>query len=167
LVAAMLRWCWNIPMPTELDLPAGHYLPHAGPMCLLQRIVAVDEGSLAATTMFGDDNLFCRDGRIGAWVSLECMAQAVAAWAGYQERAADRAPRIGLLLGTRRFDCHRPWLPLDRPLRFEVTREIQLADGLGQFTGRTLDGDEVLATAVITVIAPEDPLAVIRGGAGG
>ncbi len=154
-------------MAAELDLPVGDYIPQAGAMCLLERIVAVDAESLTATTVLREDSLFCRDGRIGSWVSLECMAQAVAAWAGYHERAQGRAPRIGFLLGSRRFDCQQPWLPVACRLRIEVTREIQLDDGLGQFTGRTFDGDALLATAVITVFSPEDPAAVLRGGKDG
>jgi predicted hotdog family 3-hydroxylacyl-ACP dehydratase len=151
-------------MQVDLDLPASDFLPQAGPMCLLERIVAVDDKSLVATTLLRSDSLFCRDLRVGAWVSLECMAQAVAAWAGYQEREKGREPRIGFLLGSRRFDCYRPWLPLERVLRIEVTKEIELEDGLGQFIGRTLDGDDVLASAVITVYSPDDPTVVLAGG---
>jgi predicted hotdog family 3-hydroxylacyl-ACP dehydratase len=132
-------------------------------MCLLERIVAADDQSLVATTVLRPDSLFCRDGRVGCWVSLECMAQAVAAWAGVQERGSGRGPRIGFLLGTRRFECHRPFLPLGELLRFEVQKEIQLGDALGQFSGKTFLGDELLATAAITVFAPDDPAAVLRG----
>jgi predicted hotdog family 3-hydroxylacyl-ACP dehydratase len=132
-------------------------------MCLLERIVAADDQSLVATTVIRSDSLFCRDGRVGSWVSLECMAQAVAAWAGVQERGSGRGPRIGFLLGTRRFECHRPWLPVGELLRFEVQKEIQLGDALGQFSGKTFLGDELLATAAITVFAPDDPAAVLRG----
>lgn len=151
-------------MPVDLDLPAAQFVPQTGAMCLLERIVAADAQSLVATTVLGSDSLFCRDGRIGSWVSLECMAQAVAAWAGYQKRGSGHGPRIGFLLGTRRFQCHRPWLPVDQLLRFEVQKEIQLGDALGQFSGRTFAGEELLATAAITVFSPDDPAEVLRGG---
>jgi predicted hotdog family 3-hydroxylacyl-ACP dehydratase len=150
-----------------LDLPAAQYVPQTGVMCLLERIVAADAQSLVATTVLRPDSLFCRDGRIGSWVSLECMAQAVAAWAGFQKRGSGQAPRIGFLLGTRRFECHRPWLPVDQLLRFEVQKEIQLGDALGQFSGKTFLGDELLAVAAITVFAPDDPGAVLRGEVNG
>ena len=146
-----------------LDLPAAQFLPQTGIMCLLERIVAADDESLVATTVLRSDSLFCRDGRIGSWVSLECMAQTVAAWACFQRRGSGRGPGIGFLLGTRRFDCHRPWLPIDELLRFEVKKEIQLGDALGQFSARTFLGDELLAAAAITVFAPDDPAAVLRG----
>lgn len=149
-------------MPAELHLPAEDLLPQKGEMCLLERVLAADDEHLIATAVFQSSSLFCREGEIGAWVSLECMAQAVAAWAGYQGRQRGLPPKIGFLLGTRRFDCLRPTLPLNRVLHVEIHKEIEVEEGLGQFTGKTCDGDEVLATAVITVFSPEDPAEIIR-----
>jgi predicted hotdog family 3-hydroxylacyl-ACP dehydratase len=154
-------------MPAELDLPAADFLPQTGDMCLLDRIIAADAEMLVATTVFTSKSLFCRDGRIGAWVSLECMAQAVAAWAGYQGFLRGSAPQIGFLLGTSRFDCRRPWLPAEQLLRLKVRKEIQMQDGLGQFTGQTLENDELIASAVMTVFSPADPSAVFRGALDG
>jgi predicted hotdog family 3-hydroxylacyl-ACP dehydratase len=148
----------------ELDLPAVDLLPQKGNMCLLERVLAADDETLVATTRFNSDSLFCRDGRVGSWVSLECMAQAVAAWAGYQQRCRGAAPRIGFLLGSSRFDCQQPWIEVDHLLRIEVKKEIQMDDGLGQFTGRMLDGQQQIASAVITVFSPEDASAVIEAG---
>jgi predicted hotdog family 3-hydroxylacyl-ACP dehydratase len=152
-------------MPTDLGLRAEDLLPQKGAMCLLDRVLAADAEHLIATAVFSAASLFCRDGRVGSWVSLECMAQAVGAWAGYQGRLRGVPPRIGFLLGTPRFDCRRAHLALDRELRIEVTKEIQVDEGLGQFSGRTFDGQELIATAVITVFSPEDPSVVIRGAA--
>jgi len=151
-------------MPAELDLAAEELLPQKGSMCLLDKVILADDERLVATATFRTDSLFCRDGRVGSWVSLECMAQAVAAWAGYHGRQRGAVPRIGFLLGSSRFDCMRPWLELDQTLRIEVQKEIQMEDGLGQFNGLTLDAKGVIASAVITVFSPEDPLAVIQGG---
>lgn len=149
-------------MDTELDLPAQALLPQKGDMCLLERVIAAGEDHLVATTVLRGDSLFCRDGRIGAWVGLECMAQAVAAWAGYQGRQRGQPPRMGFLLAASRFDCERPWLQRDRLLRIEVHRQIQLEDGLGQFTTELFDGAQRLASAVMTVFSPEDPSVVIE-----
>jgi predicted hotdog family 3-hydroxylacyl-ACP dehydratase len=154
-------------MPTDLGLRAEELVPQKGAMCLLDRVLAADEEHLIATAMFSAASLFCRDGRVGSWVSLECMAQAVGAWAGYQGRLRGDTPRIGFLLGTPRFDCRRGHLALDRELRIEVRKVIQVEEGLGQFTGHTYDGQERVASAVITVFSPEDASAVIRGAAHG
>jgi len=154
-------------MPTDLSLVAEELLPQKGSMCLLEKVISADDEGLVATAIFRSNSLFCREGRVGAWVSLECMAQAVAAWAGYHDRQQGKSPRMGFLLGSSRFDCARPWLALDRMLRIEVRKEIQMDDGLGQFTGVTVDEEGMVSSAVLTVFSPEDPLAVIQGGARG
>ena len=151
-------------MMVDLNLQAEGLLPHKGAMCLLDKVIAADEETLVATTVFRSDGLFCRDGRVGAWVSLECMAQAVAAWAGYHGSLNGQPPRLGFLLGSSRFDCARPWISIDRTLRIEVQKQIETQEGLGQFTGRVLDGGDEIASAVITVFSPADPIAVLRGG---
>ncbi|MEO8314373.1 MAG: 3-hydroxylacyl-ACP dehydratase [Pseudomonadota bacterium] len=148
-------------MSGEIDLPAGDLLPQKGEMCLLGRVLYADDERLVATAMFSEGSLFCRNGEVGSWVSLECMAQAVAAWAGYQGRTRGVAPRIGFLLGSSRFDCRSSCIRPGKTLRIEVTKEIQMDDGLGQFTGRTYQDEELLASAVITVISPEDPSSII------
>ena len=153
-------------MSAGLDLPAGDFMPHAGPMLLLERIVAVDEETLVATTRFAPGSLFERDGRVGSWVALECIAQAVAAWAGHHGRQAGEAPRVGFLLGTSRFEVTRPWMSAGAPLRIEISKEIQMDDGLGQFTGHLFEDGERVASAAVTVFGPKDPLQVIGGRRG-
>jgi predicted hotdog family 3-hydroxylacyl-ACP dehydratase len=154
-------------MPADLDLRAEDLLPHKGPICLLDRVIAAGDDVLVATAAFGPESPFCRDGRVGSWIGLECMAQAVGAWSGYQRLLRGVPPRIGFLLGTRRFDCHRPWLALGHVLRIEVRKVIEMDDGLGQFNGQIFDADDEVASAVLTVYSPEDPTAVIRGSVSG
>lgn len=145
-----------------LDLRAAELVPHTGGMCLLDRVLEAGAERLIATAVLKADSLFCRDGQVGSWVSLECMAQAVAAWAGYQGRLRGEAPKIGYLLGASRFECQRSHLPLERELRIDVRMEIQMDEGLGQFSGQTFDGGELIATAVMTVYSPADPKRVIE-----
>ena len=58
-------------------------VPHAGPMVLLDRLLAVDEETLCAEVTIDADTLFCDGREVGAWVGVEYMAQAIAAHAGY------------------------------------------------------------------------------------
>jgi len=144
------------------ELRAAELLPQTGSMCLLDRVLEAGAERLIATAVFSAESLFCRQGTVGSWVSLECMAQAVGAWAGYQGRLRGEPPRIGYLLGASRFQCRRPHLPLERELRIDVRMEIQMDEGLGQFSGRTFDAGELIASAMITVYSPADPAAVIQ-----
>src|SRR5688572_26717078 len=84
-------------------------VPHARPMVLLDRVICADEESLSAEVSIRSDSLFCTAEGVGAWVGLEYMAQAVAAYAGYVAHLRGEAVKIGFLLGTRRYDCNRPF----------------------------------------------------------
>ncbi|HEY0954690.1 MAG TPA: hotdog family protein [Roseateles sp.] len=146
------------------ELPAiTELVPHAGPMCLLDRVLAAERERLSAEVVVPAQGLFSHDGGVGAWVGIEYMAQAVAAWAGWQARAAGEPPRIGLLLGTRRYRCGVPRFMVGQRLRIDIERAYQADNGLGQFDCRIhADGVE-LASATLTVFGPEDPSAFLNG----
>ena len=132
-------------------------------MCLLDRLLAVEGERLSAEVVVPAQSLFSHDGGVGAWVGIEYMAQAVAAWAGWQARAEGHAPRIGLLLGTRRYRCSVPRFAAGQRLQVDIERGYQADNGLGQFECRIhADGVE-LASAQLTVFGPEDPSAFLNG----
>jgi len=147
---------------TEPLPPIAELLPQSGPMCLLHRLLGVDAERLQAEVDIGPDGLFHRDEGVGGWVALEYMAQAVAAWAGWQARQAGRGPSIGFLLGSRRFRSVDRFLP-GQCLRVEVERLYQADNGLGQFDCRVLEGGLTLAQAQITVFGPDDPDRFLKG----
>lgn len=143
--------------------PIADLLPHEGPMCMLDRLFAVDCERLIADVVVPADGLFSRDGHVGAWVGVEYMAQAVAAWVGWQSRAVGQAPRIGFLLGTRRYHCSVPRFAAGQCLRVEIWRNYQADNGLGQFDCTIREDDAMLASAQVTVFGPADPVAFLNG----
>lgn len=146
------------------ELPAiTELVPHAGPMCLLDRVLAAEGERLSAEVVVPAQGLFCQDGGVGAWVGIEYMAQAVAAWAGWQARAAGQPPRIGLLLGTRRYRCGVPRFAAGQRLQVDIERAYQADNGLGQFDCRIQADGVELASATLTVFGPEDPSAFLNG----
>jgi len=143
--------------------PIAELVPHQGPMCLLDRVLAAEAERLSAEVVVPAQGLFCEDGGVGTWVGVEYMAQAVAAWAGWQARAAGHAPRIGLLLGTRRYRCNVPRFAAGQRLRVDIERGYQADNGLGQFECRITAAGLELASAQLTVFGPEDPRAFLNG----
>ncbi len=141
-------------------------VPHADAMCLLDRVLAADEESLAAELTIAPDHLFLDSAGpgsgVGAWVGIEYMAQAVAAWAGVRARERGEAPRIGFLLGSRRYACSRPSFALGERLRVQVRREFEADNGMSQFACQILIADESVASAQLTVFGPEDPRAFLE-----
>ena len=108
--------------------PIAELVPHSGRMLLLDRVVAADADSLQAEVDITAASMFAGEHGVGNWIGIEYMAQAVAAFAGWQamqhamagdagaggdanssidaDAGTSRAPRkIGFLLGSRRYDC--------------------------------------------------------------
>lgn len=141
-------------------------VPHQGRMQLLDRLLAWDEDSVAAEVRVPADGLFIEPEGMPAWVGIEYMAQAIAAWAGCRARAAGRAPSIGFLLGSRRYEATCPHFAVGARLRVEARREILGDNGLGAFACRILEGEAVLAQANVSVFEPPDAAAYLENGAG-
>ena len=147
----------------RLNLPCdiAPYLPHRHGMCLLDTLLEVGDEHLHATTTPHRDNLFARADGIPGWVGLEWLAQAVTAWAGVQAVAKGDTPRIGFLLGTRRYQCQIQDFAFDQPIRVEVELDFRADNGLGAFRGRLLDKhNQQLGSATINVFQPESPIAL-------
>lgn len=131
-------------------------LPHAGPMVLLDRLVAADAESIIAEVLIRPNSLFCRADGVGAWVGMEYMAQAIGAYSGYKASLRGEPVRLGYLLGTRRYEARCPSFAVGALLRIHVRRVFQSENGLGSFECR-IDGDgELLASASLTVYQPKD-----------
>lgn len=136
------------------EYPPIHTLvPHSGSMLLLDRLIAYDEHSLTAAVTVHDTSPFVCDGVVGAWFGLEYMAQAVAAFAGRLARADGLAPKLGFLLGTRRFVCSAPHIRVGTTVVVTVVREWQDDSGLGSFRG-VITSDMFTAEATVTVFQP-------------
>lgn len=109
-------------MSTEFP-PVEDLLPHAGPMVLLSRVLAHDAEATLCAARVDAANLFADEhGRLGGWLSIEYMAQAVAVHAGLTLRDHGDAPRLGLLLGARRVRVHAPFLSAGQALRVGARR---------------------------------------------
>jgi predicted hotdog family 3-hydroxylacyl-ACP dehydratase len=135
-------------------------VPHAGPMVLLDRLVSVGDETLCAEVVIGRDTVFCDGQGVGAWVGIEYMAQAVAAFAGYEAYVRGDAVKVGFLLGSRRYECSRPGFATGSRLHVHVQRALQGENGLGAFECRIHDVNDqsgaAVATATITVFQPNN-----------
>jgi predicted hotdog family 3-hydroxylacyl-ACP dehydratase len=147
-----------------MDMPDIRSLvPHAGPMVLLDRVIAMDEESLCAETRIVAESLFCDGDGVGAWVGIEYMAQAIAAHAGYLAKLRGEPVKVGFLLGSRRYECTLPHFALGSVLRVHVQRVLQSENGLGSFECRIDLQGKQLATATVTVFQPADINQFLQG----
>ena len=149
---------------TVAGIDVERLVPHREAMLWLARVVHVDEDGVEADAIVDDDHVLAdpeSDGLPG-WVGLEYRAQTIAAWAGARALARGEPARPGFLLGTRRYECRRPVLAWGTRLRIEARRELMGDNGLGLFACRLLDGDDVIATANVSVFEPPDPHAFME-----
>jgi predicted hotdog family 3-hydroxylacyl-ACP dehydratase len=143
-------------------------VPHAGPMCLLDRVATADADSLAAEVAVHEESLFYSAAAqgVGSWVGVEYMAQAVAAHAGWLARRDGGQVKVGFLLGTRRFSTHSPLFARGQALRVSVKMEMRGDNGLGAYECSIADTGnpgQVLASATLTVFQPDDVNEFLRG----
>lgn len=115
--------------------PIETLVPHAGPMCLLDRILEHDPShTVAAVDPVRSALLAGPDGRVPVIVGLEYLAQCIAAHGGLAARAHGETPRPGLFLGARSVSFGAQHFARDRELRVEV-RHHRGERGLVAFDG--------------------------------
>ncbi|MBJ7550324.1 hotdog family protein [Marinomonas ostreistagni] len=130
-------------------------VPHSGRMSLLSRVTVVEGDSLFAEVDIHEGATFAEQNGVPAWVGLEYLAQAIGAYAGYQERTQDGVPKIGFLLGTRKYSCNCEYFPLGTTLTLKVTRNMQADNGLSAFDGE-LYAEGINASARLNVFQPDN-----------
>jgi predicted hotdog family 3-hydroxylacyl-ACP dehydratase len=130
------------------------WVPHRGDMRLIDGVDTCDEYGIVAHVRVPVTGLFLVDGGMPAWVGIEYMAQAVAAWSGARARTGGGSPRIGYLLGSRRYEATVPLFETGALLHVHAQCELMADNGLGMFECRIVQGERVLATARLSVFEP-------------
>ena len=130
-------------------------VPHSGRMSLLSGIVDYGEGWLQAEVDITPESTFADADGVPAWIGLEYMAQAIAAYSGLQERRRGGSPKIGFLLGSRKYLCNAERFAIGQKIRVRVQPEVEGSNGLNVFNCE-LRGDGIEATALVNVFQPDD-----------
>jgi len=128
-------------------------LPHQGSMRLVDELLDYDDQHAHARTRIAPDHAF-RDaeGAVPAWLGLEMMAQAVAAWAGARGREKGEGVRMGYLLGARSFDAEVPVFAAGSLLDIHVQEVLRQDNGFGSYTGEIRLQGEVIARGRLSVM---------------
>lgn len=130
------------------------WVPHRGAMNLLDSVTHCDELSVIACVRVPAQGLFIGVDGMPAWVGIEYMAQAVAAWSGARARAGGGSPRIGYLLGSRRYESTVGTFDIGAELQVFAECELIADNGLGMFACRITQAGRVLASGRLSVFEP-------------
>ncbi|MBA2078843.1 hotdog family protein [Rhodanobacter sp. PCA2] len=141
--------------------PIAELLPHAGEMILLDAVLEHGPDHALCSRRIPADGLFHdAGGRLPAWMGVELMAQAIAAWAGCRAKIEGEPVRLGFLLGTRHYTCNVAAFAPGSELRIEAHRDFHDDGGMGVFACR-IEAPGVLAEARLTVFSPPDAGALL------
>ncbi len=130
-------------------------VPHGAQMSLLDNIEKYSDKSLVANVTIRKDSMFCETDGVPAWVGLEYMGQAVAAYAGVRARIANQPVKIGFLVSTRRYEPACSHFPAGTILSVSVNQVADNTIGLQVFTCR-ISGKNIEIQANLNVFLPEN-----------
>lgn len=140
----------------NVEFSVDELVPHSGKMSLLDNIVAYGDGWLSAEVNISSSSMFAGENGVPAWIGMEYMAQAVAAYAGLQERKKGGLPKLGFLLGSRKYTCSTDYFSFGTTLSLRVQLDMEAANGLNVFQCE-LSGEGVEASANMNVYQPDNP----------
>ena len=134
--------------------PVAELLPHRGRMVLLDRLERLDENGCVAVAALRPTHPFADDqANVPAYVGLEYIVQAVAAFVGFPRWQQGFDPLVGLVLGTRSCHIRHSVLPGGQQLRVAV-RRVWLEAPLGVFDGEVSVQGETYVTGQVKAIQP-------------
>ena len=134
--------------------PMDAWVPHRGAMSLLDAVDRCEDLAIVARVRVPAAGPFNGTDGVPAWVGIEYMAQTVAAWSGARARAGGGSPRIGYLLGSRRYEAAVPAFASGAELTVHAQCELTGDNGLGMFDCRIEQDGRVLATGRLSVFEP-------------
>ena len=133
-------------------------LPHKPPMVLLDRLLVADndsamcEVSISPRSPFYDHQL----AGIPAYVGIEYMAQTIAAYSGALSQREGSEPKVGFLLGSRKYKPSVAIYKQGQTLQISVRKLLEDSSGLSVFNCEIIDQDgmETLVRAKLNVFQP-------------
>lgn len=135
-------------------------LPHKPPMVLLSDYIDADTEIAICRVDIGTSSPFFDTQKQGvpAYVGIEYMAQTVAVYSGAQGQRLGQAPKVGFLLGTRKYHAQVSHFHLGQQLEIRVKKVIEDSSGLSVFQCEiiSIDDSQLLVQAKLNVFQPDD-----------
>lgn len=147
----------NVPYAVETLLPQSQQ------MVLIDQVIQANDEFVVVELTVRDDGLFSdSDHTVPAWVGLEYMAQAVAAYSGYHRKLKGQAIELGFLLGTRFYECSADHFKCGDRLTVRAEKIIEAANDMVVFDCH-LTGQQMTAQAKLNLLMPSDAQRFLAG----
>lgn len=128
-------------------------LHHRAPMILIDCIDAYDSETVLSSVEIKSDTPFLADNVVPSYVSVEFMAQSVAAFSGIKAKNSGGSPKIGYLASARKVDLNVPYFSIGDKLEIAV-RMIWNEPPMAVFDCRIERDKAVIASARLNVYQP-------------
>jgi predicted hotdog family 3-hydroxylacyl-ACP dehydratase len=136
--------------------PIEKIVPHGAPIRALERLVEWAPGRAVAELHVEPTMPFVEEDRLASVVTLEYMAQAVAACLGYEAYRAGGNVRVGMVIGVRQMKIMQPCIAVGTRLRIAVEC-IRGNEDVSTFRGETRIDDTLVSTAHMTLFHGTSP----------
>jgi predicted hotdog family 3-hydroxylacyl-ACP dehydratase len=137
--------------------PVEDLVPHAPPALALDALVEGRDGFAHTRVTVRDGGLLVQNGGIDSVVTLEWMAQTVAACLGYAAFLGGVGVRVGMVVACRQFTIARPRLHVGERCDVRVQR-LRGTDDISNFEGEVRDAHGALvASATMTLVHTAAP----------
>lgn len=141
-----------------LESSVESLIPHSQPMVLLDRLIDFSDKTLTAEVSINEGGRFYDPDKKGVetWVSIEYMAQAVAALAGVRSRLSQEPVKLGFLLGARKMQIYKTLLESGLTYTIEIEELYMDDSGLGAFQCSVKHNDMIISEAKLNVFETND-----------
>lgn len=135
---------------TEMIPEIAALVPQQPPMRLLDRVLAWSASGLDAEVVLNAESPFADGAGVPAWIGLEYLGQAAAAFFTLQA-GAGAVPHAGMLVACRRYRCDLPGFALGSTLTVRVSLASAVHARLVKFDGEIRIAEARIAVGDLSV----------------
>ncbi len=149
---------FNAALAKLVGAPARRFVLHREPMLFLDRLTAIGPESVECEWEVRDDfPLVVSEHGVPGYAGIEYMAQCVAVHSGARASVRGLEPPLGLLLGTRNYECRVPYFKVGGRFRAACQELVRDSQGMGSFGCRIEHEGAIIAEANLAVFeTPEE-----------
>ena len=129
------------------------YLPHDGPMLLIDRLIEVNDKKATTEVHISEKSQFYENGQVPGWIGIEYMAQTIAILGGHLGQKLGEERSIGFLLGVRKYKSSLAGFPKGIVLTIEAVVDM-IYESMGSFDVTISVSGKPIAQSRMTTFKP-------------
>lgn len=139
-----------VPMSASFP-PIATLVPHGPAILMLDSLDVWEPEFVQCSTQVRENSPFVENGTLSSLITLEHLAQSIAAYLGYEAHLRGKGPSIGMVIAVRNYHLFRPSIAVDEQLVLRATMMHGDAE-CSQFEGEVLSNQECVARGVLTLV---------------